>query len=104
MLKSVRSAALALTALLVLLGFTAATASAQKSMRVGSLKQVGHEPLMKRGMNAALAVHGRYAYVGSRTDLHPNTPHGGLMVVDISRPARPRLLGSTIDARPSAPM
>ncbi len=100
MLKSVRLAALGLSALLVLLGSLAATATAQPSMPAGSLKQVGHEPLMKRGMNAALAVHGRYAYVGSRTDLHPNTPHGGLMVVDISRPAKPRLVRSAFDARP----
>jgi hypothetical protein len=32
------------------------------------LKKVGHEPLMKRGMNAAIAIHGDYAYIGSRTD------------------------------------
>ena len=34
----------------------------------GSFELVGHDPLLSRGMNAALAVHGDYAYVGSRTD------------------------------------
>ena len=34
----------------------------------GKLRQVGHEPLRNRGMNAAIAVHEDYAYVGSRTD------------------------------------
>jgi hypothetical protein len=97
MSKSVRLVVLAVAALLVLLPSTAA---AQDSPRYGSLREVGHEPLMKRGMNAALAIHGRYAYVGSRTDAHPNTPFGGLMVVDIARPSRPRLVRSTIDARP----
>ncbi|HVF53579.1 MAG TPA: hypothetical protein VNC78_08215 [Actinomycetota bacterium] len=56
----------------------------------GALEQIGHEPLMNRGMNAALAVRGDYAYVGSRTDgLHPNA---GLMVVDISDPAAPSVV------------
>ena len=36
--------------------------------RRGSLRQVGHEPLLNRGMNAAIAVHDDYAYIGSRTD------------------------------------
>ncbi|MDQ3645903.1 MAG: hypothetical protein M3345_03110 [Actinomycetota bacterium] len=57
----------------------------------GSLEQVGHDPLMNRGMNAALAVRGDYAYVGSRTDgLHPNA---GIMVVDVSDPAQPAAVG-----------
>ena len=60
--------------------------------RNGSLKEVGHEPLMNRGMNAAIAIHGDYAYVGSRTDGgHPGQPQGGLMVVDISKPSKPAL-------------
>ena len=58
----------------------------------GSFQLVGHNPLMNRGMNAALAVHGDYAYVGSRTDGKPqdlNLTHGGIMVVDVSNPAQP---------------
>jgi hypothetical protein len=68
----------------------------------GDIKQVGHEPLMNRGMNSALAVHGDYAYIGSRTDgSHIGQPQGGIMVVDISRPRRPELLTETpIDANP----
>jgi len=49
---------------------------------------------MNRGMNAAIAVHGDYAYIGSRTDGgHAGQPQGGLMVVDISDPSDPTLLG-----------
>jgi len=59
----------------------------------GSVKEVGHEPLLNRGMNAALAVHGNYAYIGSRTDGgHEGMPMGGIMVVDISEPSDPNLV------------
>ncbi len=56
----------------------------------GSFTQVGHEPLLNRGMNAALAVHKQYAYVGSRTDgKNGNANHAGVMVVDVKDPAKP---------------
>jgi hypothetical protein len=59
----------------------------------GSLKLVGHEPLMNRGMNAALAVHGDYAYVGSRTDGKAGNLNGaGVLVVDISKPSAPKVV------------
>jgi hypothetical protein len=59
---------------------------------------VGTNPLGNRGMNAALAVHGNYAYVGSRTDGKPwgtqlNLNHAGIMVVNISNPANPTVVG-----------
>jgi len=51
-------------------------------------------------MHAAIAVHGDYAYIGSRTDGgHEGTPHGGVMVVDISDPSAPRLVGPPFDAK-----
>ena len=56
----------------------------------GSFELVGHDPLLSRGMNAALAVHGDYAYVGSRTDgTHLNS---GVLVVDVSDPASPQIV------------
>jgi hypothetical protein len=56
----------------------------------GSFELVGHDPLMSRGMNAALAVYGNYAYVGSRTDgSHLNS---GVMVVDVSTPSAPKIV------------
>ena len=73
----------AVVALLVL-GLVPAAASA------GELSLVGHSPLGSRGMNSALAVHGDYAYVGSRSDGGP--PKGGIAVVDISEPARPNVV------------
>ena len=73
----------------------------QPPPKTGSLTQVGHEPLMNRGMNAALAVNGDYVYVGSRTDGgHEGMPHGGVMIVDVSDPSDPTLLGPPFDAKP----
>jgi len=56
----------------------------------GSLEQVGHSPLLTRGMNAALAVRGDYVYVGSRTDgTHLDA---GVLVVDVSDPSSPSVV------------
>jgi hypothetical protein len=99
MSKSSRSIALVAIAALTLV--LPATAAAKPKPPPGSITQVGHEPLMNRGMNAAIAVHGDYAYIGSRTDGgHEGMPHGGVMVVDISNPSDPTLLGPPFDAKP----
>jgi hypothetical protein len=51
---------------------------------------LGHSPLLNRGMNAALAVHGDHVYVGSRTDgSHLNA---GVLVVDASDPSAPEVV------------
>jgi LVIVD repeat len=86
----------------LLLALPAAATARSQEKATGSIKQVGHDPLLNRGMNAALAVNGDYAYIGSRTDgSHAGQPQGGIMVVDISRPRRPELLTETpIDAKP----
>ena len=56
----------------------------------GSFTLVGHDPLLNRGMNAALAVHKQYAYVGSRTDgKNGNANNAGVMVVDVQDPTKP---------------
>jgi hypothetical protein len=84
-------ALLAVAAVTVVL--SANTTAAPSEEKTGSFTQVGHEPLMSRGMNAAMAIHGDYAYIGSRTDgAHEGMPHGGIMVVDISNPRHPELL------------
>lgn len=57
---------------------------------VASFELIGHSPLMNRGMNAALALYGNYAYVGSRTD--GSHPDAGVLVVDISNPASPQVV------------
>jgi LVIVD repeat len=79
-----------------------ATATAPPKEKTGSLTQVGHEPLMSRGMNSAGAIHGDYMYIGSRTDGgHEGMPHGGIMIVDISDPSEPTLVtDEPIDATP----
>lgn len=53
---------------------------------------VGHSPLFSRGMNAGLAVHGDYAYVGSRTDGQPQHRKPGILVTDVSNPANPEVV------------
>ena len=55
-----------------------------------SFELIGHSPLLSRGMNAALAVHGNYAYVGSRTD--GSHADAGVLVVDISNPSSPQVV------------
>ena len=69
----------------------AATASEQApTPATGSFELIGHSPLLQRGMNAAPAIYGNYAYIGSRTDGR----HGdaGVLVVDISNPANPEVI------------
>ena len=56
----------------------------------GWFELIGHSPLLNRGMNAGLAVHGNYAYIGSRTD--GNHADAGVLVVDISAPANPQIV------------
>jgi hypothetical protein len=67
-----------------------APATAQAPALPGSFELVGSNPLMNRGMNAALAVLDGYAYVGSRTDgSHANA---GVFVVDVRDPAKPTIV------------
>ena len=94
-------AALALVGSVVTASAAPSKKTPSKKNKTGLLRQVGHEPLMNRGMNAAIAIHGDYAYIGSRTDGgHEGMPHGGVVVVDISKPNKPRALGPPLDARP----
>ena len=70
-----------------------ATAAAKPELKTGSFTQVGHNSLLNRGMNAAIAIHGDYAYIGSRTDgTNGNARHAGVMIVDISNPSDPTLV------------
>jgi hypothetical protein len=92
MFKSAWSTALIAIAALALL-LPASAIGAKPPPKLGSLTQVGHEPLLSRGMNSALAIQGDYAYIGSRTDGgHEGMPHGGVMIVDIADPTDPELL------------
>ncbi len=56
----------------------------------GWFQVVGHSALLGRGMNAALALWGHYAYIGSRTD--GSHPHAGVLVVDIAQPQHPAVV------------
>jgi hypothetical protein len=62
----------------------------QPTPSTGSFELLGHNPLLNRGMNAGLAVHGNYAYIGSRTD--GNHADAGVFVVDISTPTNPQIV------------
>jgi hypothetical protein len=94
-------AVVAAAAMLLLLPGVATAGGWSKGPERAKIEQLGHEPLFDRGMNAALAVNGDYAYVGSRTDGgHEGMPHGGIVVVDIDDPRRPRALGPPLYAAP----
>jgi hypothetical protein len=53
----------------------------------GEFEVVGHADLGSRGMNAAIAIAGDVAYIGSRIDKKP------VLIVDIKDPANPRVVG-----------
>jgi hypothetical protein len=56
----------------------------------GGFELVGHEPLLNRGMNSAIAVHNGHVYVGSRTDgTHVDA---GVLVVDVGDPSKPAVV------------
>ena len=75
-----------------------------------NVKLVGQNPLFGRGMNAAMAIYQHFAYIGNRTngsshcgfgdprrqttglDSCPH-PHPGILIVDISNPASPNIVG-----------
>ncbi|MDP9325390.1 MAG: hypothetical protein M3O87_02500, partial [Candidatus Dormibacteraeota bacterium] len=59
---------------------------ANPAAATASLEVVGRSPLNSRGMNAAVAVAGSCAYVGSRSD-------AATLVVDVSNPASPQVAG-----------
>ncbi len=58
----------------------------------GSFDLIGHNSLGNRGMNAALAVRGDYAYIGSRTDGGLKPTDAGVKVVDVSDPKKPEVV------------
>lgn len=64
--------------------------AAQPTPSTGWFELIGHSPLLNRGMNAGLAVHGNYAYIGSRTD--GNHADADVLVADISTPANPQIV------------
>jgi hypothetical protein len=82
----------ALGAIAVVLGSQPATAATLPA----TLSVVGANPLNNRGMNAALALAGDCAYVGSRDDAAP-------LVVDITDPATPRVTGQLAAHKGSTP-
>ncbi|MDQ1704723.1 MAG: hypothetical protein QOF18_1089 [Frankiaceae bacterium] len=61
-------------------------------------KLVGHTDLQQRGMNSPIAVAGTCAYVGDRyysgSTSEPVRPNGGIAIVNVSDPTRPRQVGT----------
>ncbi|MBW3561087.1 MAG: hypothetical protein KY437_01165 [Actinobacteria bacterium] len=77
-----------------LLGLPASSATALPNEEVAeNFELVGHHALFNRGMNAAIAVHGDHVYVGNRTDGSPHHPHPGVLIVDVSDPSAPEVVG-----------
>ena len=89
----VLSAVVSLLAVAQMAGAQVPEPQAGAEAPAGSFEIVGQEPLFNRGMNAAMAIHGNYAYIGSRADGKANnTNRAGLMVVDISKPTDPEVV------------
>ena len=78
--------ALRLVAIALLLGSSLAPLAAAKAAGA-TLEVVGRQALGNRGMNAALAVAGHCAWIGSRND-------AAVQVVDIANPSAPGVVGS----------
>ncbi|HEX2239619.1 MAG TPA: hypothetical protein VHJ82_00530, partial [Actinomycetota bacterium] len=97
-MNSLRRCAAAMIALLLVAGPLAASPGKRPTVVVadgkgkGSFKLIGHEALGNRGMNSALAVHGNYVYIGSRTDGGFKPFSNGVKVVDVSNPAKPKVV------------
>ena len=80
----------------------AASAGLPPAMEATSehLTLVGHHDLGARGMNAALAIHDGYAYVGSRTDgkavpgVAENVNDAGILIIDVRDPANMTRIGA----------
>ena len=90
---TLRSIALALALISTASGGVPAGASSQDPS-AGSFELIGEDSLGMRGMNAALAIHGDYAYVGSRTDAKPgNINKAGILIVNIADPTDPQVVG-----------
>ena len=87
---------ISITALLLIaapIAGAAETPTLRQEEEKGSFELVGHTPLNNRGMNAAPAIKGDYAYVGSRTDAKFENANGaGVLVVDISKPDAPEVV------------
>ncbi len=62
---------------------------------------VGRNSLLNRGMNAALAIHRHWAYVGSRTDSNQANP--GILVLDIADPTNPVVVDRLSDRKQTRP-
>jgi hypothetical protein len=63
----------------------------------GRFTLVGHEPLFGRGMNAALAVYDKHVYIGNRTDGTPGHLRPGVLVVDTTDPATPKVVNEILE-------
>ena len=80
---------------LTLLAFPSDVAAQLPSSTPGTSRNfdvVGQNAFFNRGMNSATAIYHNYLYVTNRSDASPGHTHPGILVVDIARPARPRVV------------
>jgi hypothetical protein len=75
------------------------TAQAVSAASSKNFQLIGKDPLFSRGMNAAPALYTdtatdkTYVYVGNRTDGQPQHPHPGVLIVEVTDPSAPRVVG-----------
>ena len=65
----------------------------------GRFTQVGYDPLFGRGMNAAPAVFGKHVYIGNRTDGSAGHARPGVLVVDATNPAKPKVVNEVLEGQ-----
>lgn len=80
---------------LLALAFPAAAAAQLPSSTPGTTRNfevVGQNAFFNRGMNSATAIYHNYLYITNRTDASAGHLRPGILVVDIARPGRPRVV------------
>ena len=82
---------LAVVICLVPLGLSSASATTPGTS--SNFRLVGHHGLFARGMNSAPAVYRDFFYIGNRSDGTQGRRNPGILVVNTSRPKRPRVVG-----------
>jgi hypothetical protein len=94
-----------LAVLVVAVATTAAAVQGDKVVGPGGgtpgtakhFKLIGHDPLFARGMNAAPALYEdddrTFVYVGNRTDGQARHVRPGILIVDVTKPRKPTVVG-----------
>lgn len=88
-----RPLSLAVSAMVLAVMAPAGITAAPEPGTAENFQLVGHHALFDRGMNAAPAIYENHVYVGNRTDGSPHHMRPGVLIVDVSDPSSPEVVG-----------